>query len=454
MVPPQRTTSANYFAIFKDESSNNTQVVAVRPGVIYSTSDFAHLKFVNDATVAFIQKRTADGHRETISPRGRIGWIRYLDNLSAENLLSASSSFSKVDQEKAAIALGMATWIRDSRSQDSVMRILTEIYEAENTRGISPIETFYGDLTLALPEGFNLNNLTYNQSSVITERSAFAEFLKSGDKEFDYIWRSIDEFIAVNNTAIGRHRIYHQGLPIDFELDFIFEQPLLVALHGRKAPKVKLPYLAGAGITGELPVSRLSISDPSLYLDYDLSIAWYAGNQYQSDLQATLSKLINFIQLKVEAPRSILFGGSAGGFAALVLSHSIKDSVAVVWNPQTDFTRYYHRFYDDYISTCWPDGFSSIPENLIISAVELYKNSDSLGNKILYLQEKTDSHHVENHLKPFLAAVKRREKLLLLQQNWAEGHAPPPRNVLKKVVSIACDTNCEISALNYGFQAP
>ena len=47
-------------------------------------------------------------------------------------------------------------------------------------------------------------------------------------------------------------------------------KPLVIVFHGRKAAEVTLPYLPGSGLTSDLDVAFMSISDPSLALDLSL----------------------------------------------------------------------------------------------------------------------------------------------------------------------------------------
>lgn len=440
-TPSTETATDRLVVIFADPKSGKTHIIHARPNSQYSTSEFPELNSVNDLTTAYIQVRKLDGTRETISPRGRIGWIRFLDTVTAEQLLQSPASVENKDQDTYKIAIGMASWINDSASENSIERILAEIHKHENTFGISSSMTLYRNILGSLPPGLTFKPTRKKNTAGISTKHLF-----------DNVWDSLEDFLAAKNLPIGKHRIYHNELPIDMELDFVFGQPLVVALHGRKAPTVKLPYLSGSGVLEGLRLSRLSISDPSFYLDNELSIAWYAGNKKQPELQETLARISKFVAEKVEASRVIFFGGSAGGFASIQLSHKIANSVALVWNAQTDFTQYYRRFYDEYLSACWSADNSSIPSNITSSVVELFNSSEGLGKSILYLQQTTDEHHVKLHLKPFIDVTRGKGKTLLLQRNWSPGHTPPPKDILKDVLSIAAESDVQAAAVEYGFE--
>ena len=217
----------------------------------------------------------------------------------------------------------------------------------------------------------------------------------------------------------------------------------MVVLHGRQGPKVNLPYLSGAGIVQGLNVSRLAISDPSLYLGNDVTIGWHAGNESQPALQRDLAKLIHGVGQKLNAPRVILFGGSAGGFASLVLAHLLPGSVAIVWNPQTDLTKYHAQFVRKYVTRAWADSQKMQDSGAITSALDLYRGEPMPNSHVLYLQQASDLHHVDAHLKPFVEATAGNRQVHFSVQNWGEGHVPPPREVLQGMLRLAIHPDFE-----------
>jgi hypothetical protein len=147
----------------------------------------------------------------------------------------------------------------------------------------------------------------------------------------------------------------------------------------------------------------------------------------------------------------IFVGGSAGGFASLVLSHDMEDSIALVWNPQTNFQKYYKRSVNSYLDCCWPDGSSSIPRSAVTSAVDLY--SDKPGNNIvLYMQEESDTHHVNEHLRPFEERVGADNNILFYKSHWGSGHAPAPKSLIKEVLSACLEDEPRETLKNIGFK--
>src|SRR3954454_16802153 len=90
----------------------------------------------------------------------------------------------------------------------------------------------------------------------------------------------IDEF-GVDKIQTGVHTIRAGGLLIDIFAEINVGRPLVVILNGntRRSQENKLPAFSGMKlISQKWGVSRISISDPSLYLAPDLSLAWYGGS--------------------------------------------------------------------------------------------------------------------------------------------------------------------------------
>lgn len=115
---------------------------------------------------------------------------------------------------------------------------------------------------------------------------------------------------------------------------------MVFSFHGNtpRNPDLK-PVFTGLNVTRELDASFVALSDPTLYLDPDLKLAWYAGSSGW-DLQSLLKCVLRKIATVARSNDLIFFGGSGGGFASLYCAASFPGSLALVWNPQTDIGAY------------------------------------------------------------------------------------------------------------------
>ncbi|MDD3054796.1 MAG: DUF6270 domain-containing protein [Aliarcobacter sp.] len=221
-----------------------------------------------------------------------------------------------------------------------------------------------------------------------------------------------------------------------------------------RTEKTVLPIFSGASISENLDSNVLMINDPSLYLSNNLSLGWYLGNQY-INLQKILLKIIKHIEKLVFPEKLIFFGGSGGGFASLYYSSYFKNSIAIVSNPQINILNYDQGSVERYFLSAFDIGsfnYENYKEVLVKNGItwdvsELYKKSE---NKIVYLQNIYDNHHIQKHLNSFLNKndlnlnIEQNHKiinmfenrlLLILARNWGKGHVGANKKFLFEILN-------------------
>lgn len=435
--------------------------------------------------VVFLQLRNSSEVREELGPRLRLNAVEVLAKLSAELLLgNAGSCFDKSVAE----AVTLNTWFRKASVESQLLILVREINEFARRKpesiapsihrlatsylgsclgaptlltdllafssvvGMPPSEALpllstldidlrglpitaraireaNKDEILSLPK----NILEQSLSKWITVGQSLAIQTRISSHQAEKSFSSINSFAStkVVNDIATTFRIAHMGLPIDCSIQIIQGAPLVVMLHGRRSPGVVLPFLSGAGITKDLPVSRLSISDPTLYLNEHCHLSWYVGNSMQPKLQDDLVRIIKHVQKLAGAQSIGLVGGSGGGFASIALSGRIPKSRAFVWNPQTTISRYPAQFYNEYVSTAWPGGEESISANATTSLEDYYTTHPETGNEVLYLQQLSDKHHVDEHFYPMIQKLRGDSRFEFRLKSWGDGHVPPPREIIE-----------------------
>jgi len=264
--------------------------------------------------------------------------------------------------------------------------------------------------------------------------------------EFQY--EDIGAFEASGAFTRGIHSIHVAGMPIDLYMDIKPGCAIVFFFNGAKvrSEELKLPFFAGLRVLPPGNVSRIYINDPSLYLEKNLSLGWYAGSK-QLPLQELLPRIIKHTIAAARPSKVIFTGGSGGGFASLYYSRMFPDSFAVVWNPQTNILKFYPRHIDDYGKAAFGLHSLASTEALLPALIQadlcsLYACADQ-RNYVLYMQNYADGFHVQSHLKPFLEAVgdtsaqdaifttgKVRQGLYVHGAHWGEGHVTPPREFL------------------------
>ncbi|GAA4699721.1 hypothetical protein GCM10025781_17270 [Kocuria gwangalliensis] len=232
-------------------------------------------------------------------------------------------------------------------------------------------------------------------------------------------WESIAQFISAAAKPDGLHVI---DTGRDTHLDILTSgdpyrpasKPTLVIFNGAvtKRDERVPPFLSGRGIAHDTGWPFVAISDPSIGLSKDTSIAWYAGNS-QVNLQREIFRLIR--PLSRVQKNLWLVGGSAGGFAALVFGHMLGSAASVfVWNAQTDVLEYSAGYVKNYVKNSFPEIAGRMNEydwkkyarnkfrrhNYIYSIQEAFLPHQR-PRRILYLQNHNDW-HVISHCVPYL----------------------------------------------------
>jgi len=211
--------------------------------------------------------------------------------------------------------------------------------------------------------------------------------------------RILEDGIHVYENNGQKIDVYIKGL--NGVLDFSVEERFcLIVMSGAVSDREnkEAPLFSGLELAKRCNLPIVAISDPTLDLDKTLNLSWYAGNIHQTDLQ---KKIVNIVESIVSTYKlkPIIVGGSGGGFAATQLAMgAAMQSVALVWNPQTDITKYVRPFVEKYIRSAFnadldlsngSDEAKALFENLNIN-YKLMESPANCSTKVLYLQNKSD----------------------------------------------------------------
>jgi hypothetical protein len=293
-------------------------------------------------------------------------------------------------------------------------------------------------------------------------------------------WRCIvfdavnfDSFISNADFGDGIHRIIFKGVTLDILIQGLGSglingsKNCLVGFGGVVSSRsgTRPPFFSGRGVAADLGLPLIAFSDPSLALDENLPLAWYAGNRFERGMLYKIAKIIDRIAFCHDL-KIVIFGGSGGGFAGLAMSHLLRcDNTVVIWNPQTDIAEYVPNYVLQYIAAAFPElrdeikildaSEKSAKKDLIRKLLErsgviysLINKYPSQRSKVLYLQNIHDW-HVDSHLRPYLKSFELRrispvsftsgENFCLHFGDWGVGHSGPPRNTISDIIAGLCD---------------
>jgi hypothetical protein len=284
-------------------------------------------------------------------------------------------------------------------------------------------------------------------------------------------WPSLDAFLAAPVVHSGVHSVpigEFAGKHINYDF-FLSVRPgtvLLCHFHGN-APREgnELPVFTGLGVTNSIATSKFVPSDPGLALDASLSLAWHFGCE-GIPLQAMTISIVKKLQTILHAPRVVAWGGSGGGFAIIRVVKDVPNAIALVWNPQTSIAKFYDKeFVERYrriafsasaVGGTFPSDGEQFPSLCTAEFVAGYQG------RILYMQESTDG-HVKDHLEPFLTNFCGKalsnitdsskfsgfvnHHLYLHLGHWGNGHVPPSKDSLTKVLTLLSDFTMNLEDL-------
>ena len=230
---------------------------------------------------------------------------------------------------------------------------------------------------------------------------------------------------------------------------YLFIKPhtnkVFVVLNGaldKKSP-AGIPVYQRWSWQTQFPGSVLYITDPTL-LKYDtINLAWYIGDQ-SNRIDIKLANFVRRVADKLKVDTIIPYGSSGGGFAAIQMASNIgNDCVAIAINPQTNVINYLFNDVNRYIGLCWPDYKKDFLKNdLNLNAIESYKIKKP---KLLYVQNKADVFHYDNHFLPFVESLDFDKELIQKPLNEQDGvvkvflydhesgHAAEPKQLLSKI---------------------
>jgi hypothetical protein len=157
--------------------------------------------------------------------------------------------------------------------------------------------------------------------------------------------------------------------------------------------------------TPYFPGHCLFVSDPSLFLDKSLGLAWYCGTSHFDPMPRIIDTVRRIASnLGVDNKNIFAYGSSGGGFASLRMAALFPDICAVVVNPQINITQYEFKV-ERYLRSCF-DGRNREEAIKDFPRLNILEYGDVLRERrIIYCQNILDVHHYEFHFKPFCLAM-------------------------------------------------
>lgn len=240
---------------------------------------------------------------------------------------------------------------------------------------------------------------------------------------------------------------YSARLPREVQLDALLvnkgSDVLVVALHGATTRDKELPRFEFFRTLRRTEFSSMYFTDPALYLDDEVELAWYTG-WLDFDLNLVMAQWAQTAASAIGASKILFLGSSGGGFGSLQVSAHIPGSMAMPFSPQTSIANYLVAgsglgAQRSYIRAIMPhltpvggldalrteeDYFESLGER----ASPLLRYQQPQENYVYYVQNTNDPTHFNQHYLPFREAVENgpnKDRIRFELQDDRPGHNPP-----------------------------
>lgn len=251
----------------------------------------------------------------------------------------------------------------------------------------------------------------------------------------------------IKKNAIGLH----------FYLNYKKGKKLLIALPGATDRNKKFYNFQRFTWSENIKCSFMSVLDPTITEGNNLSIGWFQGKHESYALDSVIDVLKNMIkENNIDEKDIIFFGSSAGGFSSLKIANYFTESKIIVINPQIYLYNYAKNPYNELLSYSYPDMSKEEVKSKYGERLEVNIDYSKRNASIYYYQNIADKHHMEKHLKPYLANIAPREfvgvnanevipsekKLYVLYYNDPEnGHSPPNKERTLAIFTDILDDN-------------
>ncbi len=270
---------------------------------------------------------------------------------------------------------------------------------------------------------------------------AIKVILENEPQQFDNIENFKKTLISCGNFNINYNSGQFEGL---FLPKIGSNNKLFVCLSGaRMASKKTLPHLQRWKWNSRFPGSTLYLSDPSFRYNSKLNLGWYIGTKEKNWLK-NLAEIIEILAYKqgLKSSDVVLYGSSAGGFAAMKLTELIEGAVAIAINPQTNVTMYIPSFVKSFLQSNFDtENLEFSNDRLTIMNPRIF----SQASKIFLFQNINDNSHYINHYLPFVdyfnidKNTKFSEESTVVSKLFEgpEGHGPEPGNKVEDLISLS-----------------
>ncbi|WP_347331349.1 hypothetical protein [Marinimicrobium locisalis] len=197
---------------------------------------------------------------------------------------------------------------------------------------------------------------------------------------------------------------WHDGLRYDFALAKKPRARRLFVLFSGAAnrDKIQPPVFQRWKWADRFPGHVLYVSDPALFENETLGLAWYIGVGERDPLPFiadTVRSVAGYLKLK--SSKVVFYGSSGGGFAALRMQNFMSEATSVAINPQVTLTKYNRSLVGRYVQTCHGTPLDEFDFEAHKSRFDLLAQPKTTDRRLILVQNTLDKSHYAKHFSAY-----------------------------------------------------
>jgi hypothetical protein len=206
----------------------------------------------------------------------------------------------------------------------------------------------------------------------------------------------------------GEHTYYIKDDKVGFYfyLNYKKGKKIIIALPGATDRNKKFYNFQRHTWSASLECSFMSVLDPTVTKENELSIGWFQGKKDNYALDSFISILKSLlVRNNIKESDIVFFGSSAGGFVSLHLANHFTKSTIVAINPQIYLYNYAQNPYKNLLNYSYSGMSHNEVKDKYRDRLEINIDFSKRDAPIYYYQNISNKHHLQKHLKHYLEGI-------------------------------------------------
>lgn len=265
-----------------------------------------------------------------------------------------------------------------------------------------------------------------------------------------------EAFLAVTPQS-GMHAVPVGDGVVDILVEDRGADTTLLVFNAALSPRTKLlPAFQGGALAQDCGVNLVSVSDPGCARG-DVDLAWYLGDEKTGELPPLLGPMLAHAVRATSPRRTIMMGGSGGGYSAVLYGPWMPDAIVFAINPRLDMQASPKAALESYLTACHPDEEPAAAQRRFVPR----RPTDPLDGAPLpfdlcLFQNTGDTRFWNNQFGPFLERSAGDKRVYTRTEYTGEGHTPIPPDTVREIITALARTDLTPAAAirAAGFRRP